>query len=52
MKTLIKYSCIAFLAMCQLSCSNWLDIGSEDRIMEKDLFSTKMVFDRIERDIY
>ncbi len=41
MKTLIKYSCIAFLAMCQLSCSNWLDIGSEDRIMEKDLFSTK-----------
>ncbi|MDE5611132.1 MAG: RagB/SusD family nutrient uptake outer membrane protein [Odoribacter sp.] len=41
MKTLIKYSCIAFLAVCQLSCSNWLDIGSEDRIMEKDLFGTK-----------
>ena len=41
MKTLIKYSCIAFLAICQLSCSNWLDVGSEDRIMEKDLYSTK-----------
>ncbi len=44
MKTLIKYSCIAFLAVCLSSCSNWLDIGSEDRIMEKDLFGTKEGF--------
>ncbi len=41
MKRLIKYSCIAFFILGQFSCSNWLDIGSEDRIMEKDLFSTK-----------
>ncbi|MEI3153917.1 MAG: RagB/SusD family nutrient uptake outer membrane protein [Odoribacter sp.] len=44
MKAWIKYSCLAFWVICQLSCSNWLDIGSEDRIMEKDLFSTKEGF--------
>ena len=41
MKTILKYSCILGLLLSQLSCSNWLDLGSEDRIMEKDLFSTK-----------
>lgn len=37
----LKYSCVAVLVLCQFSCSNWLDIGSEDRIMENDLFSSK-----------
>lgn len=41
MNILIKYSCIVFLILGQISCSDWLDLGSEDRIMEKDLFSTK-----------
>lgn len=43
MKAFIKlrYCCIALLLLCNLSCADWLDIGSEDRIMENDLFGSK-----------
>lgn len=40
----LKYIVIAILMSVTISCNSWLDIGSEDRIMEKELFSSPSGF--------
>lgn len=57
----LKYFLIVILLFPMVSCESWLDLGSEDRIMEKDLFSTRAGFmsalngiyiDFLGRDLY
>ena len=42
MKHLLSYLLLPFLLFT--SCDSWLDLGSEDRIMENTLFSSQAGF--------
>lgn len=48
----MKYIFIAAIAACNISCSNWLDVGSKDRIMENDLFKTAKGFEEALNGVY
>ena len=50
----LKFLVYVVLGALTLSCSDWLKVSSEDRIMENDLFRTPRGFmtDCIERYLY
>ena len=39
----LKYLTMIVLATTVVSCDSWLDLGSEDRIMENTLFSSQAI---------
>ena len=49
----LKYLTMIVLVTTVVSCDSWLDLGSEDRIMENTLFSfSSRVYDCSERGVY